>query len=144
MSEQDVLDFKETTLSLGEDIRELFNHYQNHVQWLERVWDGIPALIFFKDTNNIMIKVNEHTAKLIGRPKEEIEGKDLEELGWSSDVIYKYFSNDIDVIQNKKPKLHIIETLGNGPVKLSTNKYPIFNEYGEVIGILGISTQIEG
>lgn len=144
MSDQELKDFSETTKSLGQDIRELLNHYTSHVQAFELIWDGIPALIYFKDVNNVMIKVNNHAAKLIGLPKEEIEGKDLEALGWNDKIVYKYFSNDIDVIQTKKPKLHIIETLGNGPHKIYTNKYPIFNEVNEVIGILGISTQVEG
>ncbi len=105
--------------------------------------DNDPTLIFFKDTQNNIIRVTDSVAKISGMTREQIEGK-------HSNLIYpkmadKYWQDDQEVIRSGNPKGNIIEPMhtNDGDVKwLLTNKIPYRDEDGEIVGIIVFSTDI--
>lgn len=123
------------------DIRELFERIKDRKETsiFELAWDSCPTMIFIKDLNNTLVKVNSSLCKEMGLTKSEVELKNPEEYGWSDEQVRKYFENDLDVIRMGEPKLNIRETLNGKPV--ITNKYPIFDNNDEVIGILGFANK---
>jgi PAS domain S-box-containing protein len=110
---------------------------------LRVLFDLMPALIWFKDTENGILRVNQHVAESIGKSVEEIEGKPSFEI--YPQTAAKYHRDDLEVIHSGKPKLGIVEILedkdGN-KLWVQTDKVPYRNEHGEVIGIIVVARDI--
>ncbi|MFX1600628.1 MAG: PAS domain S-box protein, partial [Promethearchaeota archaeon] len=117
--------------------------YKNLSEELEIIMDSVPALIFYKDTRNNFIRVNKYIADAHRMKKEELEGKSCFEL-FPEKQAQAYWKDDLDVIKNGKPKLNIDEPweTEEGSRWVLTSKIPYVNDNGEVIGVIGISTDI--
>ena len=104
---------------------------------LQLILDHAPSMIWYKDTQNRVMRVNRLAAELIGLPKEMIEGRPVAEL-YPEDAD-RYYQDDLAVIRTGEPKLGIIEPyrLPNGETRWRrTDKVPMKNESGTVIGIV--------
>ena len=107
------------------------------------ILDNISAYIYFKDTENNIIRISEAVAQITGLPKHEIEGRHSSEI--YPEMADQYWNDDLDVIRTGKPKLGIVEPL---PVKsgkerwLLTDKIPYFNENGQVAGVIVLAIDI--
>ncbi len=107
------------------------------------LFENIPAMIWIKDTENNVIKVNRWAAKAMGRSAEELAGKSEWSLhpGRADD----YYEDDKRVIQSKQPIYGIIERVeidrGEG-LWVVTDKIPILNRDGEVTGNVVITRDI--
>jgi PAS domain S-box-containing protein len=115
--------------------------WQQSQQVLQSVLDNIPQLIFWKDRNSIYQGCNQNfaTAAGVGSP-ENIVGKTDYDLPWTDEEANWYRHCDHAVITSGKPELHIIETQLQADGKqawLDTNKIPLRDSQGQVIGILG-------
>ena len=110
---------------------------------LRVLFDLIPAMIWFKDTQNQILRVNQRVAAITGKAIEEIEGKPALE-NYPVEAA-KYFADDLEVIQSGMPKLGIIETI-RGPageeIWVQTDKVPYRDQQGEVIGIVVMAQDI--
>jgi len=106
------------------------------------ILDSVPAMIFYKDTQNRMLRVNRAFVETMGMPKESIEGKTCFEL-WPEDAEH-YWSDDKEVIQSGQPKTNIIEFLVTvkGRRWVQTDKIPYRDEQGNIIGIIGFAVDI--
>jgi PAS domain S-box-containing protein len=106
----------------------------------QMILDHIPQRIFWKDTEFKYLGCNKLFALDAGlKHPEEIVGKNDFELSWK-ETANLYRKDDKQVIKSKKPKLRYRETitLPDGVVMwVETNKLPMLNTEGEVIGILG-------
>lgn len=116
--------------------------YWNSLDFLNDLIEQIPAGIFWKDKNSIFLGCNQFFARLanIKNPR-DIVGKSDFDLPWAQYQAQKYVDDDQEVILTKKPKLDIEEyqTLADGTeCVLLTNKIPLFDKNGEVVGILAI------
>jgi PAS domain S-box-containing protein len=114
---------------------------QQSQQVLQSVLDNIPQLIFWKDRNFIYQGCNQNfaTAAGVGSP-ENIMGKTDYDLPWTDEEADWYRQCDGVVIASGKPELHIIETQLQADGKqawLDTNKIPLRDSQGQVMGILG-------
>jgi|GEM_PF-4418061 len=101
------------------------------------ILDNVPAMIWYKDTNNNFIRVNKYVADIFGKPVEEIKGKSAYDI--FPDLADKYYIDDLEVIKSKKPKTGIIEeiTCASGEkIYIQTDKIPLFNKNGTVSGLL--------
>lgn len=106
-------------------------------QQFRLMFNAVPAMIWYKDTKNRFLLVNENAARSMGRSVEELEGKPCSELFPST--AYETYRDDLEIIQSGKPKLGIIEELqdkdGN-TVCVRTDKVPEYDAMGRVVGIL--------
>ena len=75
----------------------------------EIILDSVPALIFYKDRENRMVRVNKAFAEAMGVPKEQIEGKGCSEL-WP-DQAEQYWNDDLEVMKSGRSKRGIVEPL---------------------------------
>ena len=110
---------------------------------IETILDNVPGLIFYKDTQNNFIRVNKVLAEGSNMTKEEMAGKSLFEI-YPHNQAQAYWNDDLEVIKSGKPKLHFEEPweTSEGQRWLSTSKMPLSNEQGNIIGIIGFSTDI--
>jgi PAS domain S-box-containing protein len=108
---------------------------------LKLVMDNVPQFIFWKDTDLKYLGCNSHFLKAAGFDSaEEIIGKTDYDLPWSREEAEAYRRDDKHVIDTDEAKLYIEETQHRADGKvihIETNKIPLHDEEGNVIGILG-------
>ena len=110
---------------------------------LRAVFDLMPALIWVKDANNGILRVNQGVADLAGLPIADIEGRPTEEI-YPIDAA-RFYRDDLEVIHSRLPKLGIVEALAtaDGQTRwVLTDKVPVINKAGEVTGLVVMSRDI--
>lgn len=99
----------------------------------DKIIDSVPAMIWLKDANNVIIRANQPAANNLGLKKTEIEGRSTYELYPA--LADKYHKDDMEVVNTRRPKLGIVELFtpqSNDKRWVRTDKYPIFGDDGEV------------
>lgn len=109
----------------------------------EAILDHLPALIFYKDQKNNFVRVNSYLAQGHGKAKKELEGKNLAEIYPKADAD-KYYEDDLAVMNSGFAKLNIEERwqTEDSVRWLNTSKIPFLDDSGDIIGIIGMSTDI--
>jgi two-component system, cell cycle sensor histidine kinase and response regulator CckA len=110
---------------------------------LRVLFDLMPALIWFKDTQNTIVRVNRRAAESAGKSIAELEGQSMFEV-YPQDA-GKYYSDDLEMIRSGTSKLGIVETLRDRDGKelwVQTDKVLVHDEGGKVIGIVVMAQDI--
>ncbi|MEA5489571.1 MULTISPECIES: PAS domain-containing protein [Pseudanabaena] len=114
---------------------------QEREQFLQTVLDTFPLSVFWKDVNSVYLGCNQNFLNDAGlQTIAQIIGKTDHEMPWGEAEADFYRADDRAVIESQTAKLGIEETLhhANGQIIwLETNKLPLRNLQGEVIGVLG-------
>jgi two-component system, NtrC family, sensor kinase len=126
------------------DCKQVEDDLCNSQQLLQLVMDTIPQLIAWKDRNSIYLGCNKNMAKASGvEEPQNIVGKtdyDLAHyLGWSENTVAFYRECDTQVMDSGVPILHAVEPqlqVDGKSVWLDTNKLPLYNAEGNVVGVL--------
>ncbi len=110
-------------------------------QMFQLIMDYIPQSIFWKDRNSVYLGCNRKFAQdaNIGIP-ENIIGKTDYDLPWTREEMEWYRHCDRRVMESNTPELHIMETqqqADNKQIYIDTNKVPLHDNDGNVVGILG-------
>ena len=118
-------------------------NYKKLSDEIEMILDHIPALVFYKNTQNQFLRVNKLVADAYNLSKEELAGKSLFDL-YPKEVAQTYWDDDLAVIASGKPKLNFEEPwqTTEGKRWVSTSKIPYINEEGDITGIIGFSRDI--
>ena len=110
---------------------------------LRVLFDLMPAMIWFKDTNNKILRVNQRAAQTAGKTVDEIEGKTtLEIYPMEAD---KFYADDLEVIRSGSPKLGIVESIldrKKNELWVQTDKVPVRDFNGNVIGLVVMAQDI--
>jgi PAS domain S-box-containing protein len=113
---------------------------------LENVLSNVHASIFWKDRNSVYLGVNERFVQDAGLDDaQDIIGKTDYDLTWTREQADFYRACDRTVMETGEAMLDIEESQqrANGEkVELLTNKVPLRDEQGRVIGLLGIYMDI--
>ena len=117
---------------------------QAKAEELQLVLDTVPASIWFKDSENRFLRVNQEAARQLGLPQERIEGRHARDIfpAWLAD---KYHQDDLEVMARLKPKLGIEEqyTRADGSLGwMSTHKAPWQDPEGERFGVVAMAVDI--
>ncbi len=110
---------------------------------LRALFDLMPAMILFKDTNNRILRVNQRVAENTGMTVAEIEGMTSDEM--YPDDADAFYADDLEVIQSKQPKLGIVTTVKDGDGEehwIQTDKVPVCDAEGNVTGIIVMGQDI--
>jgi PAS domain S-box-containing protein len=125
---QDITERKRADLALHQQQTEL-----------KALFDLVPAMIWFKDTQNAFLRVNQRVAETTGMRIEEIEGKSAYEI--FPEQADAYYVDDLEVIRSGVSKMGIVEKLP-GPEGqerwVQTDKVPVCDEAGNVTGLIAI------
>ena len=107
----------------------------------QSIMDNIPQLIFWKDRHSVYRGCNRNFARAAGLSNPgEIAGKTDYDLPWRKEEADWFRSVDRRVMDGDAPDLHIIEPQRQADGKQSwveTNKIPLHDAEGRVVGILG-------
>lgn len=107
-------------------------------QQTQLILDTIPSLVFLKDDQNRILRVNQAVLSAFGVTRGEIEGKSSEDL-FPADA-ERFYQDDLRVIASGKPLQNYVEKAGEHWVR--TDKFPIAVENGKFTKILVIATDI--
>ncbi len=126
--------------------RQMEDALQESEQMLHNVLENFPGVVFWKDTQSNYLGCNYSFAAGAGLNSSiEIIGKTDFDLPWSATEIANYRADDYEVMQSGKAKLHIVETqhqINDHMIWLDTSKIPLRDSKGQVIGVMGVSTDI--
>ena len=123
------------------NIKAAEQHLYESQQLLQLVLDTIPQQVFWKDRNSIYLGCNKAYATMAGLNKpEEIIGKHDRELPWKPEEADFFIECDHRIMDSSQAELGIVEpvlTADGQEAWLETNKSPLLDADGNVIGILG-------
>jgi PAS domain S-box-containing protein len=110
-------------------------------QMLQLVMDNIPQFIFWKDRNSVYLGCNRNFVQVagVGSP-ENIVGKTDYDLPWKKEEADFFRECDRRVMETDTPEYHIIETqlrADGEQTWVDTNKVPLHDCEGKVVGLLG-------
>jgi len=110
-------------------------------QILQLVMDNIPQSIFWKDCNSVFLGCNRSLIKTthLSSP-EEIIGLTDYDMPWTKEQSEWFRECDRLVMGQNSPQYHIIESLlqvDGTEIWLDTNKVPLYDANGVVMGLLG-------
>lgn len=103
----------------------------------------IPAMVWYKDTENRILRANRLAAESIGKTVAEVEGQSTYDL--YPHEAEKYYQDDLDVIRSGRPKFGILDPyrLGTGEIRwVQTDKVPYRDTNGTVLGVLVFAQDI--
>ncbi|MDZ7721675.1 MAG: PAS domain S-box protein [candidate division KSB1 bacterium] len=107
---------------------------------IQRIINAIPARVFWKDKDLVILGCNAAFAHDAGfADPADIIGKDDFQMGWREQA-EKYRADDRAVIESGCAKLLVEETQttpAGDTITLLTNKLPLLNEDGEIVGVIG-------
>ncbi|AFZ23658.1 PAS domain S-box [Cylindrospermum stagnale PCC 7417] len=108
---------------------------------LQLIMDTIPHSIFWKDIDSVFLGCNRNFAKMAGFDNlEDIVGKTDYDLRFSQEEAHFYYSCDAEVMKTNTPQYQIItpqQQADGSQIWLETNKVPLHNTEGNVVGMLG-------
>jgi PAS domain S-box-containing protein len=109
---------------------------------LQLILDAVPALIFFKDRQHRILRVNRELTQLVGEPHEALEGRTAEEYG--SPYAEQYHRDEEEIFASGQPKRGLIEPLQTvrGMRWLQTDKLPYYDATGQIVGVVGFALDI--
>ncbi len=105
--------------------------------------DLIPAMVWYKDCGNRIIRTNRLAAQSINRTIAEVEGQSTYDL--YPEEAEKYYQDDLAVITSGRPKLGITElyqTASGEKRWIQTDKVPYRDAQGAVVGVLVFAIDI--
>ncbi|BBC26403.1 multi-sensor hybrid histidine kinase [Pseudanabaena sp. ABRG5-3] len=117
------------------------NALRESQQFLQTVLDGFPFAVFWKDLNSVYLGCNEMFLVTTGLSSlTEIVGKTDFDFPYTLDQIRGFRADDHQVMQSRIPKYFIEEKISmpTGEERwLETNKVPLQDWEGNIIGVLG-------
>ncbi len=114
---------------------------QERERFLQTVLDSFPLAVFWKDRQSVLLGCNQLFATTSGVESPlDVVGKTNFDFSYTEEEALKYLEDDQAVMESGLSKIGIEETitLANGQVSwVETNKIPLRNTLGEVVGIVG-------
>lgn len=146
---QRLTDLRQANLFLKSQIaerRQVELQLRQSQQLLQLVMDNIPQLIFWKDRNSVYLGCNQSFATVagVGSPA-NIVGKTDYDLPWKPQETEWFRHCDRRVMTSDTAELGIVEPIlqSDGQQNwVETNKIPLHDSAGKVVGILGTSEDI--
>jgi PAS domain S-box-containing protein len=110
---------------------------------LQTIIDSSQGWIFYTDCKGQLIWVNNAFAKVMGLPKDQLEGKSIFEL-YPKEEAEAFWNDDKQVITSGKAKVGIVEKMrsAKGQRWVQTDKIPYRDNEGNIIGVIGFSVDV--
>lgn len=109
----------------------------------QTIFDSVPAMIWYKDKDNRILRANKAAADSMGLRVEELEGKSTHDL--YPEEATRYYQDDLKVMRTGQPKRGIVEPyrVATGEMRwLRTDKIPYRNDRGDIIGVIVFAVDI--
>jgi two-component system phosphate regulon sensor histidine kinase PhoR len=107
------------------------------------ILNSVPAMIWYKDGRNRVLRCNRAAALWYGRPEEAIEGKTAYELFPERGA--DYHKDDLAVMRSGRPKLGLVEECvspAGARCWLRRDLIPLTDERGRAVGVIVFAVDI--
>jgi len=141
-----IWDKRPAIIALDSDITEhkrLEEYLEKERQEFKLIIESSPIIIFYKDKEGRLVRVNKAFAEALKMPEDEFVGKTVFDL-YSTEIAQGMTNDDQEVLKSGRPKLNIIEQYesASGLRWVQTDKIPIFDENGTAVGLVGFAQDI--
>ncbi|MDJ0835426.1 MAG: EAL domain-containing protein [Acidobacteriota bacterium] len=137
----EITGYKQLLENLENEVKERTATLRGSRRMLQLVMDNIPQAIFWKDLDSVYQGCNKRFARDAGfQNPEELIGLTDFDLPWKREESEWYRICDREVMTSGKAQKHIQETQRQADgteAEVKTNKIPLIDESGEVMGVLG-------
>lgn len=112
-------------------------------QYLEATINSVPNLIWYKDKNGIHEKVNDSFCQVVGKSKEQVQGRGHAYI-WDVEQDDPACIESERIVMEKQETCISEETImtGEGEKLLTTYKSPLYDWDGSVMGTVGVAIDI--
>ena len=110
---------------------------------LQIILDSVPAFIWYKNSENRILKANRLAAGSMGMSVADLEGRSVHDI--YPEEAEKYHQDDLEVILSGRPKAGIVEpllTASGEKLWVRTDKIPYRDASGAVIGVIVFAVDI--
>ncbi len=108
------------------------------------ILNAIPAMVFYKDAYNRILRVNKAAAEAQGISVKEMEGRPTADF--YPEFADSFYEDDLAVMASGQAKLGYLEKVdrpgGQGPGWIRTDKVPVYDDQGAAEGVLAIATDV--
>lgn len=122
------------------DLDRLNRYHAESEKFLHLAINHIPEPILWKDRDSVFLGCNQYFAQFAGlNSPSEVIGKTDYDLPWQREQTEKYRADDRRIMESDTPELKFIETIEQQDGKnhwVETNKIPLHDQTGKVVGIL--------
>lgn len=109
--------------------------------WLTLI-ETLPQHVFFKNRDSVFVSVNKAFAADFRRTPDEFVGKTDFDF-FPKELAEKYFADDQRVMELRRPeKIEEVNIVSGKKRYVEVTKAPVLDDDGEVIGLLGIFTDV--
>lgn len=123
------------------ELKEQEDALRESQKFLQTALDILPLCVFWKDVQSVYLGCNQTFAHKAGLQSSlDIVGKTDHDMPWADESAAAYRADDRQVMQTNQAMLGIIETLipaDGQQLWIETNKLPLHDLNGQVIGVLG-------
>jgi PAS domain S-box-containing protein len=113
---------------------------------IEKIFDTMPGIVFWKSVDLRYSGANKRFLKLVGiKSLDQLVGRKDDQINWPKHHKDYFSQHDTDIISSGKPVFSIQKNIlasGGNIVTIITDKYPIYGNDKNIIGVLGISSSI--
>lgn len=109
----------------------------------EVIFHAVPAMIWYKDKENRILRANKAAADFIGKSFHEIQGHSFEEI--YPDEGRRAYEKDLEVIRTGEAQLRVVERYPRWDKEkrwIQTDRIPYCGENEEIIGVIVFSIDI--
>jgi PAS domain S-box-containing protein len=103
----------------------------------ETIFHSVPALIWYKDDKNNILRANRLAAEWLGVSTIQMDGRSAYEL-YPAEAA-KYYEDDLEVIRSGRPRLGVVKPV-RGPHGeerwVRTDRIPYRNAEGRIVGVI--------
>jgi two-component system sensor kinase FixL len=104
--------------------------------------ESLPQHVFFKDTHSIFISVNAAFAADFGKKPEDFVGKSDADF-FPKEMAEKFAADDRRIMKRRRPETFEEANIVRGKKRyVEVTKAPVIGDDGEVIGLLGVFTDV--
>ena len=107
------------------------------------ILDSIPAMIWYKDTESHLLRINKAAAASRGLPADQLKGKSFYEI--YPDEAEQYYLEDLEVINSgiaKYGKVELLSTVSGQKCWVRKDKIPCRDRTGKVTGVIVFAVDI--
>ena len=124
-----------------------------HMSWFYKnlyttLVDSTPDLVWSKDMEGLHYNVNKSFSDTVHKSKEDCDGKDhyyiwnVDRSGDQGEALACKDSEDLVVKEHRTLKFEESLTTNDGMIKIVTYKSPLTDEFGNIVGTVGIAHDI--
>lgn len=124
---------------------------ENIIHYYENIIGCMPGNVYWLDKNGLTLGCNKNVLDMFGFTSvKEFKGLSFEDMGqiahWSKKAEQSFKKDTLDVIKTGRAKLNVEEPPiphhDGRVIYFLTSRVPLFNQTGEVMGVVGISIDI--